>query len=600
MDPEDPVLITEEDEDEEAVLLQLLRDVAEQDAEEAEQLRRELAATRIQRNVRKWRENYFGEIVLRALQRNLTRNQARRNYLARQAGPNMSVFLTTARTDVEVDNLTAPVRANKRAALSVRDLSKLHEYATTSLPSKFGLMSTSTADDVAQLSNAYNVEMRIAEFTMHIKKYDMQEQFFNVLTPDPADVTKTLAETKNVMKTYSEMSILEVRVSNKYYKQYGPSYMLENLNWTQELLEKSCEQPLRDKVTEKLLDVPANEQGGPLFFLLMIKQITSTTEDATRAMILKLTNMTLRDIPGENVDTAISQIRTALTRLRTVNQVPHDIRKKLIEIFQRTSVENFKKVFETMENNRRIGIGNDNLYEEERILELAEATFHELTEQNQWTGAGRRSSYVVCWNCGQDGHIRAQCPSPARPQGEQVEGGRGGRGNFGRGGGRGGNGGRMGGRTPNTRGGGGGRGYGGRNGGGRGGQNGGRYNNNNGRGGGNGGRYYNGGGRTGGAGRDHQAHTARGRGGSTDPMFVPPQVRGQTEQHINGAQHSWCHWCTKWVLGHTTRTHTFPERIVVVDPVTTQVVVVPEGGNPPQAQFAATFAGTRRFPMLGN
>jgi hypothetical protein len=403
------------------------------------------------------------------------------------------------------------------------------------------------------------------------------------------------------MKNYAEMTVLEVRASNKYYKQYGPSYMLENLNWSQELLENSCEQLLRDKVTEKLLDVPTNEQGGPLFFLLMIKQITSTTEDATRAMILKLTNMTLRDIPGENVDTAISQIRTALTRLRTVNQVPHDIRKKLIEIFQRTSVENFKKVFETMENNRRIGIGNDALYEEERILELAESTFHELTEQNQWTGAGRRSTYVVCWNCGLDGHIRAECPQPAR----EGEGGRGGRG-FGRGNGRGGNGGRStspGGRSPTSRGGGrGARGYGGprtygRNGGGGRG-NGGRYNNN-GRGGGNGGRYYNGG-RTGGAGRDQQAHTARGRGGSTDPMFVPPQVRGQTEQHINGAQHNWCHWCTKWVLGHTTRTHTFPEQLVVVDSATTQVVV-PEGGNPPQAQFAATFAGTRaRFPMLGN
>lgn len=478
--------------------------------------------------------------------------------------PAPPAFRKTARTSIEVAGLTATVRAEDRQKMTATEREKLHVAAVSGLIAKFGLLSMS--DDKAQLQNTYNVTMRIHEFFEKLTKFDMQGQFLQVVTPNPADPTTTLAGKVNVLEEYPTLGTAEVRTSNKYYKEYGPDHMIQNLLWSQELLENSCETALRDKVTEQLLDVPSIEQGGPLFFLMMIKVITSTTEEATRAMIRKLTTMKISDLQGENVDKAISNVRIALTRLRTVNQVPNDIKKLLIELFQTTSVPGFNEVFKTLDNTMRLGLASGPLFDEGRIIDLAETTYHEFNERGEWTSAKSSGGiFTVCWNCQEEGHVRSECPK-LRVQQPNNEGSRGG-GRYGRG-----RNGRFGRHQGNGR---------GRSGRGRvGGQRGGRY-------------QDDGRGRAGGRGEFGRGE-GRGRGGSTDAMARPPQVRGQTEQNFNGVAHSWCHWCARWVSDHGTHTHAQHfNSVPIAPPATPQVTphttfVVPPS---PQAQFASAFQG---------
>jgi hypothetical protein len=48
--------------------------------------------------------------------------------------------------------------------------------------------------------------------------------------------------------------------------------------------------------------------GGPLFFRIMLHQLVSNTEDAGRALLLCLKNLLISDIPGENVEKAVSHL----------------------------------------------------------------------------------------------------------------------------------------------------------------------------------------------------------------------------------------------------------------------------------------------------
>lgn len=437
-------------------------------------------------------------------------------------------FLARARTEVERHLINASVPANERENLDVRGREKLHAMAITALPTKFALLNVTDNDE--QLTNSYNLMMRTNEFFSRIEKYDMAEPFYRIVQEDEDDPGNILPDVINLREYITRVTEEQVRESNDFYSRHGQTYDVQNLMWTQELLENSCEDDLRDKVMESLTQIPQSEQGGPLFYFIMINLITSSTAEAARTLINRIRTLQIRDIPGENVFTAVSQVRGALRQLTIVNAVPVDIQFILIDIFNKTSSISFNETFNILNGQIRIQrLRDPNILEQyspESILRLAESNYRELIEKGEWnapTKAG--SSFVTCWNCGEEGHVRNECPHPQKDN--SGRGGRGGR-DGGRGGGRG--------RTQER----------GRSGG-RGGRFGGRRNNR-------GGRGF---GRTGGRGR------FQGRGGGiadsekrlADELKTPPSKRGVTVRNIGGRQHFWCHRCHQWNGDHLTKDH---------------------------------------------
>ena len=118
--------------------------------------------------------------------------------------------------------------------------------------------------------------MCVIKFKRRISKFDMLDVFH--LRSSVSSFSRDL------LSFFSSLSEADIRTSNKFYNQFGQDYDLQNISWSAELLENSCEQDLLDKVSEKLMDVPEAEKGGPLSFYYVVLEITSSTEDDIRTI----------------------------------------------------------------------------------------------------------------------------------------------------------------------------------------------------------------------------------------------------------------------------------------------------------------------------
>jgi len=87
---------------------------------------------------------------------------------------------------------------------------------------------------------------------------------------------------------YSKISIQEIRESIRFIHVYGQLNHIQILEWSDLFLKGSCDDVLRKKVMEYLINVPDIEKGGPLFYKVMMIIITSNTEEAICTLSLKV------------------------------------------------------------------------------------------------------------------------------------------------------------------------------------------------------------------------------------------------------------------------------------------------------------------------
>ena len=252
--------------------------------------------------------------------------------------------------------------------------------------------STTNSDvQTAAMFATYNINMRIRQLSERLRQFDMQDVFTRIVRPDTVDPTMPASTVMNLLTDYGnpELSLQDVKNSVKFYRTYGQTYDLQDLQWSYQLLVNSCEPGLRDKVAEQLLTIDDIEVGGPVFFYVMLKVITTSTEGAIRLMIVKIKDMRIIKQPGKNVDYSVSLIRGNLVRLRAVDKVPYDIIPMLLDVFQTSSVDSFNFLFKTMKTNQETGMYTGPALTTERILEVAEIKYKSLVEEGNWHGDGR-------------------------------------------------------------------------------------------------------------------------------------------------------------------------------------------------------------------
>ena len=295
-------------------------------------------------------------------------------------------FKTTARTDEEIHSASRRIPQDKRPTDAVA-LAKLRTRATVGIDPPFTLLDLDNAD--LTLQHTYNVSMRVQSFEYLLTQYDMIDAFRVLLfTPDtdppvPLDDSKGNTISINLLSHHSSLTENQVRKHILFLKRYGQNYDVQNLDWTQELFNNSCTAELKDKVNEKVLGVHPFEIAGPLLFFHAMTLITTQTADAVRALTLRVTNLKLKDIPGENVGTAISQMRGALLRLKALDKIPNDIVDKILDTMQTSSVDKFNRFFENISFQLRLSPSS---YSAEDILHLAEKTHREFVASGEWAG----------------------------------------------------------------------------------------------------------------------------------------------------------------------------------------------------------------------
>ena len=300
--------------------------------------------------------------------------------------PSTTRFNTKARTDAEIHAASRRIPQESRPEDPVA-LGKLRARATVGIDPPFTFLDLDNTD--LTLQHTYNVSMRIQSFEYILTQYDMIDAFkihlFQPNTEPPAllEDSKGLPIFINLLTHHSSLTEAQVRKYILFLKRYGKSYDVQNLDWTQELFNNSCNADLRDKVNEKVLGVHPFEIAGPLLFFHAMSLITTQTADAVRALTLRVTSLKLGDIQGENVGTAISQMRGALLRLKALDKEPNDIVDKILNTMQTSSVEKFNRFFENISFQLRL---TPNAYNAEDILHLAEKTHREFVASGEWTG----------------------------------------------------------------------------------------------------------------------------------------------------------------------------------------------------------------------
>ena len=282
-----------------------------------------------------------------------------------------------------------------------------------------------TIDDESKLDDCYNIGTKIEKVEARHRLYDMHD-VFTVVMPE-ADGKTLKAKAYNLYAEYASVTADMVAESNKWYNSWpvGDTWQ-ENLNWTHQFFELNVSQELAEKINEVYMGYPREARGGPLYFILLMNQLLSQTEEAVLALQSRLKKLNLKNIPGENVDKAISLARAAILRLETFDKKPEDLVRSLLKTFQTTSVPSFNEIFKHMEKQRLLTqalgttVRKDDELTAQGIFRVASSQYRLLWEEGSWTGVRTKGEAIFnatagkgsCWNCGGSDHQLPACKLP--------------------------------------------------------------------------------------------------------------------------------------------------------------------------------------------
>ena len=340
-------------------------------------------------------------------------------------------------------------RREDRIKLDDDKLNTLYKEATQSYrQSKFSYVDVSnTSEDV--LADSYTIETLVKFMKTNLVTYDMHSVFTIVypapVIPPAIDTGALTMDNKNNVKTsdlfveHTQLTTEQVAASNSWYNVWADDVThSDNLKLTQQYLLNNVEEDLAAKTLEDYEEYHPSEQGGPLFFLIMLQNLMSNSREAALHLENKIKTLKISSIKGEDISKVVSHLRGALRRLIQMQQWDRsnpshsrffiDMNLHLLQVFQTTSVEEFNNLFASYKTNMELQdlklkvsastfINPPNPFE---VFNIASAKYIAMVKQNEWTGvntSGTESAFLMddlqrCFNCGKPGHPLEDCPDP--------------------------------------------------------------------------------------------------------------------------------------------------------------------------------------------
>lgn len=322
---------------------------------------------------------------------------------------------------------TLYLKADREELKKVNKLNELFEKATRTRIAKLDLV-TLTLSEEDKLDDTCSLGIQIGRIRAHFTRYDMHD-VMGIVTFGATGLDDPTGRS-DLFALYSSITEKEVALSNQWYNEYTTAeWYRQNLQLTLEFLENNTTTALWEKCLEVYEEYPANQRGGPLMFLIIMKKLQSHTEAATKYLSNSIENMKLTNFEGESVSRATSLIRGAYKRLKLINKVPEDFEKWVLKVFQTSTVPEFNQAFQHIQREvevvKPLLTGKAPKYPSlEDLVRMAEQQYLDLASTNTWTGVGSKinqSGFVAkddakkkmsCWNCGQQGHSLNECTKP--------------------------------------------------------------------------------------------------------------------------------------------------------------------------------------------
>ena len=372
--------------------------------------------------------------------------------------------LSTRAIPVDAKSYTKPRLwdKTKRHLLDSKTLAHFEKLATgyvLTKNNKFQVISTKN-DDSSVLEHVHNHKHQVRQFREHIELYDMADVCtivipkMGVLSPELKLDSDGKPVSYDLFTNYAQLHPAVVAQSNMWYNLWSEApYIAQNMNYLYLLVKNNVDEKLWNKCLEDLEDYAPIQHGGPLMFLFAMKRIQNGSESAIENLKNRLKNMKISKFEGENVENAISFIKSAYQVLLSAstenrNYVPEDLPKTILKIFQTTSIKSFNEDFKleyqmaqakadkcngvpeyptiaeltTMASNKYQRLLADNLWNVPKKSAAFPAVDGALTQSNRNQkrkshGSDEPRPKRRCFGCGREDHTLPECKNPG-PQAE--------------------------------------------------------------------------------------------------------------------------------------------------------------------------------------
>ena len=395
--------------------------LADQFNQEVEELQADLGNLRIRRA-----EDTDSEVTVSDLEEEEIQNMAdpaMTAHLSRFVGA--TGVRANARTEDEIAENINTTKKNEREALKTNNLKayeKLKQDAMKGIEPKFDLLKAIEEGSKDEGFKAvYDVMSKTAAFERTLKESDMIDIFKIPVGEYDTDGMPVLTaiEVDLLIKSQS-VTLADVRKANHFYSTLGQDYHLENIQWSGKKILNSCSDALKDKIMEATAHLPNSEQGGPVFWKVLMDLVIATSETAMRRIINKIATVKLSDFNGEDVTQCATFLRSSYTLLKNHDRIQVDMIYLLFQTLRECSTPYFVRRVEYCEQNRLSKIGGYDLISYEDLLNEFQILYADLIGRNGWeakTTENQGSAFNVerklsCWNCGVDGHGITDCTKP--------------------------------------------------------------------------------------------------------------------------------------------------------------------------------------------
>ena len=148
-------------------------------------------------------------------------------------------------------------------------------------------------------------------------------------------------------------------------------------------------------------------------------------------MLLKVRNLKISEHEGEDIDTIVRLVNTAVNLLSHSSTdersyITHDFSRDLLHVFQTSSVPEFNSVFQVREQQCQMeaDMSGDVVVQWphlEEITSLALQTYHRMSASGLWAKPTWPAAFPAavdtwkpgsCFNCGSDQHMQGDCSHP--------------------------------------------------------------------------------------------------------------------------------------------------------------------------------------------
>jgi hypothetical protein len=348
-------------------------------------------------------------------------------------------------TDYEVGVVLS--KANRPAAGS-DDERKLVEGICKNQYQKYKRAETSMKS-IERLLQSRGIMDTITGTTTVLDKYDMR-QSFTIVYPVDTTLTKVSLKMKfdgsgprtvDLLTDFRKVSKIDVALSCSWWNLHGffmnkdneKQSLSRDMNWSYLHFKNHVGDNLYNDVNKQFLTYEKKQQGGPLFFKLLVDTVLFSNEHSLSSLETTIKNYNIAKDGKDDIPEVIKTLEAGALTIQAMRDdgserspLPDKFVVDLLKVFQTTSVPVFNKkmemlhsnldMYRLMHNEKTINT-IDNLG---KTFKMANDFYLELFDEGTWDQAtleSAKSSFVIfwknrCWNCKKENCNKFKCNMP--------------------------------------------------------------------------------------------------------------------------------------------------------------------------------------------